>query len=233
MIAPDLFVRAVRTAAVLAAAAVVALTSGCATPPPPADLSAFQKAKPASLLVLPPLNDTPDVKATAAVWAHATFPLAENGYYVIPVTLADETFRQNGLGTAADVHQVNPKKLREFFGADAAVYIRVLRYGTTYRVVSSDTVVEVEARIVDLRDGQLLWQGKAQASSAEQQQQNQGGLAGLLITALIKQVAGTVSDAAFGYAGIASQRLLSGPRANGVLPGPRSPLHGQPPPAGR
>lgn len=212
----------------LAAAACICLLGGCATKPPPYDYSAFQRSKPATLLVMPPLSEAPDIKATPAVWAHATRPLAEAGYYVLPVTLVDETFRQNGIQTAADAHDIPPKKLQDFFGADAAVYIRVKRYGTSYAVVDSQTRVDVEAKIVDLRDGALLWQGSAFASSAEESQQSQGGLVGLLVTALVKQIIGTATDAAFNYAGIANYRLLGAPRYNGVLPGPRSPNFGQP-----
>lgn len=205
------------------------MLGGCATRPPAYDYSAFQKAKPASLLVLPPVNESPDIKAAPGTWAQATRPLAEAGYYVLPVTLVDETFRQNGLTMANDIQEVPYQKLREFFGADAAVYIKVKRYGTTYAVLSSDTRVEVEGRIIDLRTGQLLWAGKAYASSAEQQQQTQGGLAGLLVAALVNQIVGTATDAAFNFAGMADQRMLGAPRYNGVLPGPRSPLYGRPP----
>jgi hypothetical protein len=205
------------------------LLGGCATKAPADDYAAFQRAKPASLLVLPPVNDSPEVKATPGTWAHATRPLAEAGYYVLPVTLVDETFRQNGMTGANEIHELPYQKLREVFGADAAVYIKIKKYGTSYAVISSDTRVEVEGRIIDLRTGDLLWQGKAYASSAEQQQQSSGGLVGLLVTALVNQIIGTASDAAFNFAGIANQRMLGAPRYNGVLPGPRSPLYGQPP----
>jgi hypothetical protein len=204
---------------------------GCATKAPPRDYSAWMKAKPATLLVMPPVNDSPDVKATPSVWSHATRPLSEAGYYVLPVTLVDETFRQNGVHTASDAHDIPYPKLREVFGADAAVYIRVERYGTSYAVVSSETRVDVEARIVDLRSGDLLWEGNATASSAEQQQQSQGGVLGLLVTAVVQQVIGTMTDAAYSYAGIANARMLTAPRYNGVLAGPRSPLYGQLPPS--
>lgn len=206
----------------------LALLGGCATKPAPYDYSAFTKAKPVTLLVMPPINDSPDVKATPAVWAQATLPLAEAGYYVLPVTLVDETFRQNGVDSANDAQAIPYPKLRDFFGADAAVYIKVTKYGTSYAVVASETRVEAEARIIDLRSGELLWQGKAAASSAEQQQQQQGGIVGLLVAALVKQVIGTATDAAFNFAGIANGRLLGAPRYNGVLPGPRSPLYGKP-----
>ena len=203
---------------------------GCATPPAPYDYTAFQKAKPATLLVLPPLNESPEVKATPGVWAHSTRPLAEAGYYVLPVALVDETFKQNGIQTAAQAHEISPNKLREVFGADAAVYIKVTRYGTSFKVLSSETRVDVEARIVDLRSGDLLWSGRAFATSAEQNQQTPGGLVGLLVAAAVNQIIGTATDASFKFAGLAQARLLSAPRSNGVLPGPRSPLYGQPPP---
>lgn len=220
-----------RRTAITAVGLVLVMTMvGCATAPP-MDYTAFIQAKPASLLVLPPINDSPDIKAIPGVWAHATRPLAEAGYYVLPITLVDETFRQNGLTLAAEVHDVSTEKLRQFFGADAAVYLHVKQYGTSYAIVSSETTVKVEGRIVDLRTGQLLWQGHAVASSTEEQQQNQLGLVGLLVMAAVKQIVGTATDAGFNYAGIASQRLLGAPRPNGILPGPRSPRHGQPPAA--
>lgn len=211
------------------AAAVLGLTllTGCATPPPPYDYSAFLKARPATLLVMPPLNDSPEVTASPGVWAHATRPLAEAGYYVLPITLVDETFRQNGVTVAGEAQQIPVQKLREVFGADAAVYLRVRQYGTSYAVVTSETRVTVEGRIVDLRSGDLLWQGAATASSAEQQAQSQGGLAGLLVAALLRQIVSTASDESYRYAAIADARLLGAPRHNGILPGPRSPRAGQ------
>jgi len=212
-------------------AAVLALSflGGCATKAPPYDYAAFMRAKPATLLVMPPVNESPEINATSGVWAHATLPLAEAGYYVLPVTLVDETFRQNGVTSANDAQEISPKKLREFFGADAAVYMKVKKYGTSYAVLASETRVEVEARIIDLRSGELLWQGVAVATSAEEQQQSQGGIVGLLVTAIVKQIVGTATDASYRYAGIANQRLLGASRYNGVLPGPRSPNYGKPP----
>ncbi|HEX6018344.1 MAG TPA: GNA1162 family protein [Burkholderiaceae bacterium] len=201
------------------------LLGACATKPPK-DYSLFQRAHPASILVLPPINESPDVKATPAVWSSLTRPLAEAGYYVVPVTLADETFKQNGVTTSHDAQQIPADKLRQFFGADAALYVTVREYGSSYRVIVSETAVQVNAKLVDLRDGALLWEGTARASSAEQQQ-SQSSVIGLLVQALVNQIAGSVTDAAYGYAGTANARLIGGPE--GVLYGPRSPRSGQPP----
>lgn len=206
---------------------IATLCLGACAAPTPYDYTAFKQNRPASMLILPPLNDTPDVLATQGVWAHATRPLAEAGYYVLPVSLVDETFTQNGLTQAADIQAVSAEKLRDIFGADAAVYLRVTQYGTRYSVIQSETIVAVEGRIVDLRTGQQLWAGSARASSAESDNNNQAGLVGLLVKAVVKQIVGTVTDESFRYAGLANQRLLGAGRFNGVLYGPRSPRYQQ------
>lgn len=219
-------------ASILATTAIALLVlQGCAIQPrAPFDYSAFLDAKPVSMLVLPPLNDSPEIKATAGVWSHVTRPLAEAGYYVLPVTLVDTMLKENGVQTAADAQQIPLPKLREVFGADAALYLKVTQYGTSYVVLASETRVAVEGRLIDLRSGQQLWAGRAAASSGEQSNAAQGGLIGLLAQALIKQVLETATDAGYDYAAIANTRLLSVPRREGILPGPRSPLYGQMPP---
>jgi hypothetical protein len=215
-----------RRAGTAVLAGLMALLGACATAPG-YDYTAFRQNRPASLLVLPPVNESPDIKATYGVLSQATLPLAEAGYYVLPVSLVDETFRQNGLTTPHDIHAVPAQKLREIFGADAAVYLKVTSYGTRYSVISSDTVVRVEGRIMDLRTGQQLWQGSASASSSEGENNNNqgGGLVGLLVRAVVSQVLNTATDASYRQAGIANQRLLGAPRTDGVLFGPRSPRY--------
>jgi hypothetical protein len=219
----------IRRLALVALGFAAVLLTGCATPPKPYDYTAYKAAKPASLLVLPPINDTPDVQATPSVMAQMTMPLAESGYYVLPVSLVDETFRQNGIQTAADAQQISTDKLRQIFGADAALYVAVKKYGSVYQVVSSETRVTLQAKLVDLRSGALLWEGEATASSAEQSN-NQGGLVGMLVKAIVEQIVNTATDRSYPIAGMASQRLVGAGRPNGMLYGPRSPNYNKPTP---
>lgn len=215
-----------RTTLLLAASALLALT-GCANRPvQKVDYTAFKQAHPKSLLVLPPLNESPDVSATASLLSVVTYPLAESGYYVTPVSLMSETFRQNGLVNPPEIHAVTPTKLKEIFGADAALYIKINRYGTTYTVLDSQAIVTAEAQLIDLGSGTVLWSGSASASSTENNNSNQGGLAGALVAAIVKQIINSTTDVAHQVAGVASSRLLSAGRPNGLLYGPRSPKYG-------
>lgn len=203
----------------------VVLASGCATKAPH-DYAAFKESRPRSILVLPPINKSPEVPASYSVLSYVTIPLAEAGYYVFPVTLVAEAFKENGMTEPTDMHATSAEKLRQIFGADAAMYVTISKYGTVYQVINSQSIVAAQAKLVDLKSGKTLWTGEAQASSAEGENQ-QGGLAALLITALIKQVVGSTFDQSHQIAGITTMRLLS-PRPNGgVLYGPRSPNFGK------
>jgi hypothetical protein len=203
---------------------LASLLGACATPAR-YDYSAFQESRPRSILVLPPQNESPDVNATYSVLSHATLPLAESGYYVFPVTLVDEAFRQNGLDNPADIHQLPITKLREIFGADAALYINIKQYGTSYAVVASETRVTAEGRLVDLKTGNTLWIGRATASSNEGNNNSGGGLVGLLVKAIVTQIVDSVTNRSHPIAGVTTQRLLAAGRPSGILYGPRSPKY--------
>lgn len=217
-----------RLAAMAAGAVALLALQGCVTPPKPYDYTAYKEAKPTSILVLPPINGTPEVQATPSVLAQVTHPLAESGYYVMPVSLVDETLKSNGMHTPDEAQLIPAAKLREIFGADAGLYLKVTRYGSVYKVINSETAVTLEAKLVDLRNGQLLWEGTASASSAEQANNSQGGLIGLLVKAVVEQIISASTDRSHPMAGLASQRLLAAGRPNGLLYGPRSPNYGKP-----
>lgn len=201
------------------------LLTACAVHKPiPYDYTAFRASKPSSILVLPPLNKSVDIRASYSVMSTATWPLAESGYYVFPVAVVDQTFKENGLDNPADIHETPLPKLREIFGADAVMYITVQQYGTKYMLVDSVTLVEASGKLVDTRTGALLWQGKASASDAEGRNNNSGGLVGMLVTALVRQIAGSVSDPGHGLSQISNARLMRA-QPNGMLYGPRSPQY--------
>lgn len=201
---------------------VMCLTLNACVTAPAYDYTALRAAQPASILVLPPKNLSPDVKASYSLLAQMTYPLAEAGYYVIPVALMDAAFKENGVHNPDEAQAISAEKLRSIFGADAALYTEITEYGSSYKFLMSETAVAARSWLVDLRSGALLWEGNARASSEEQQNNNSGGIAGLLVQALVEQVVNNIIDNSYTYAGITSRRLLS-PRPAGLLHGPRSP----------
>ncbi len=207
---------------VAALGAALLLLAGCATPVARDD-TAYKLSRPKSILVLPPLNQSPDVRATYSVLATVTQPIAEAGYYVFPVALVDQTFKENGLPLPGDMHQAPLAKLREIFGTDAVLYLTVDRYGSSYTVIDSTVVVSVRAKLVDARNGQTLWTGAAAASN-NQGSANNMGLVGLLVSAAVRQILNSAGDPGHAVARTASQQLLQ-PGRQGLLFGPRSPQY--------
>ncbi|HFF1618141.1 TPA: DUF799 domain-containing protein [Yersinia enterocolitica] len=204
---------------------IALLLTGCAKPVSQ-DYSAFKQSKPKSILVLLPQNQSPEVEASHGMLSQVTYPLSEAGYYVLPVAVVEETFKQNGMTNAADISAVSPAKLHKIFGADAALYITIVQYGTSYQILTSDTRVTANAKLVDLKTGKLLWSGSATASSDEGNNSS-GGIIGMLVQAAVSQIANTMTDKSHDIAAITSARMLSAGTPNGILYGPRSPQYGK------
>lgn len=207
------------------ASIAAAVLAGCAVKPVEVDYTAYKQSRPRSILVLPPTNQSPDVGAGQSVLSVTTQPLAEAGYYVMPVTLVNETFKQNGVTVAEDAQAIPAAKLREIFGADAGLYLNITRYGAHFQVFSSVVEVAADARLVDLRNGTELWKGHVLASDNGGNNNNSGGLLGALIGAAISQAINNVADASHGMAGVATGRLLT-PTQGGLLYGPYNPKYG-------
>lgn len=208
----------------LLAATAAFWLGGCANQVAKYDYTAYRRAAPKSIIILPPTNQSPDINASGSILATATYPVAEDGYYVFPVALVAQMFKENGLTSPDDIQQLPIAKLHEIFGADAALYINIKQYGVSYQIVASNVMVVLEGKLVDLRTGDLLWQGTAAASNQEGRN-NQGGLVGLLVAALVEQIANNLSDPSYGVGAIANNRLLTANRANGLLYGPYSPMY--------
>lgn len=204
----------------LSGALMVLLLTGCAQPKKNHDYNAFRASKPASILVLPAENRSPDINAAHSLTSLVTRPLAEAGYYVFPVAVVEETFQQNGLTSASDAQAVSARRLNEIFHADSALYITISDYGSSYRVIDSVTTVSAQARLVDLRSGKEIWRGSATATDDDQQNGN-NGLVGILVNAAVKQIANSVTDQAHTIAGLTSERLLAHNEQGGLLTGPR------------
>jgi len=193
--------------------ALLALTGCVATKP--YDYTNYRLHPPRSILVLPPLNESTDVKGTYSYLSTVTKPIAEHGYYVFPVAVVDQFLKENGMPSAGEMHQVPLNKVMEVVGADAVLFITLKRYGTKYEVVNSATVVEVHARLVDTRTGLLLWDGTGTArydsSDSDDNPDDGGFLDGLingLIDATVDQIFNTATDAAHDMCPEANRILL-------------------------
>lgn len=201
--------------------------SACVDAPlPKHDYSAFLQSKPRSILVPMPTNETTEIRASSVVLANAIVPLAEAGYYVFPMGLVNDTFKFNGISEAEEIRQIPLQKIKEIFNADAVLYLHIKEYGTNYVLLDSITRVSLEAKLVDTKSGQVIWENSASAS--DKSSSGGGDLLSMLLNAAIKQIVDTVSDASDDLAIRAGHRLLATGCDGCLLYGPYSPRYPQP-----
>ncbi|MGX2970441.1 DUF799 domain-containing protein [Ursidibacter sp. B-7004-1] len=185
------------------------------------DYTALKQSKPKSILVVMPVNNSVEAKADTSVLARASYPLAELGYYVYPVALVDEMFKQNGLTDGNAIRNASLAKIYEIFGADSVFYININEYGTSYKLVDSITSVELEGKLVDTKTGQTLWQGTG--AYREGVNNSNSNIFGMLINAALSQIIDTSRDKGYRVAAVAMRQLSHLGSNGGLLVGPKHP----------
>lgn len=193
--------------------------SACAAPP---DYGPFLDHQPRSILVLPPLNETSEVRASDAFLSTVSTALGECGYYVFPVALVDRMIKENGLPTPGEMHQVPLERLDRVFDADAVLYITIKEWTTRYIILDTTTTVRLAYRLVDVRTGTELWQREQtfrESSSAGAQDP-----ISLILAALVSAVVSAASDPEWSLARRANAGLFHHAQ-QGLLKGPRHPDH--------
>ncbi len=209
-----------RTLKKIALLSALVFFAGCATTSS-YDYSNLIAAKPRSILVIPPMNNSVEVDAPYTYLSTISKPLAEKGYYVFPVAVIDAFLKENGLPTPAEMHSIPLDKIREIIGADAVLYVTIREWGQKYQVISSTTVVVADLRLVDARSGAVLWQGSARGQRGNDSHGN-NGLAGALLGAIIDQVAGSIIDYTPDVSRQANNNAIYS-RSRGLLNGPYRP----------
>jgi len=180
---------------------------GCATAKP-FDYTNFRAHQPRSILVLPPVNQSTDIRGTYGYLSTVTEPLAEMGYYVFPVAIVDQFLKDNGLPGPGEMQQAPLQKFAEIFGADSVLYLTLLEYGTQYHVLNSAATAHAKARLVDTKTGLVLWEGETRAQQVSGG--GGGGLVGALVQAAVSQAVNSTADAAHLISADANTMLFTG-----------------------
>lgn len=210
-----------RRLTILGAAAVLLATAGCESVPS-TEHDALVEHMPRSILVLPPLNESIEIDASYSWLTTISQPLAERGYYVFPVAMVDAFMRENGLPGPEEMHAVPLARLDAVFDPDAVLYVVLEDFGQKFELLSSRTVVNARATLVDTDTGIELWNGEVRHSESSGSS-GQGALIDLL-GAAVAQAAGTVGDNSHAAAAMANRTLVGNDR--GLLFGPLHPEFG-------
>lgn len=183
---------------------------GCATTTPK-DYTDFRNSDPRSVLIVPVVNNTVNVDAADYFLTTIPMPVAERGYYVFPIHAVKRTMEDEGLADANMVHDHDPTRLAELFGADSVLYITIHKWESKYVVIKTVVTVTFAYRLVDGENGNLLWdwQETMQYSSSS-------SASGDLVVSLIADaVSAAITRAAPNYMPLARQANQNAVNRNG------------------
>ncbi len=143
------------------------------------------KNQPLSILVLPPINESTDVEAKDFYPATIAEPLTNSGYYVYPIEVITDVLQKEGLSDTESMFDVPIEKYKEFFGADAVMYVRILKWDTVYLITSGSVTVHIAAEIKSTDTGEVLWfYDDVVSVSTSGSDGGMGGFAGLIAQAV-------------------------------------------------
>jgi hypothetical protein len=193
---------------------------GCA--PRRTDYAAYLAHFPKSVLVLPPINESLEVRASGMFLSTITTQLAEKGYYVLPVSVVDALFKAEGVPLPPEMHQVSVEKLREIYGADAILYVTIKEWTTTYVVFNTTTTVVLQYRLIDTATEGELWRW-AQAFQYSPSNQQNNIISMMLVSAVHAAESGS-GRLERNVAAAANVTAINTPN-HGLLTGPRHPRY--------
>lgn len=87
--------------------------------------AAMYHEMPATILVMPPINNTANVEAKDLLYTSISRPLAEAGYYVISPLLAMDILKAESAYDAELFIDKPLTKFKDYFGADAVVFSQI------------------------------------------------------------------------------------------------------------
>jgi len=113
--------------------------------------------QPRSILVLPPINESTAADAKEYYSTTLAEPLSINGYYVFPMEVTTELLKKEGFYDTELILNTSPQKFGEYFGADAVLYPKIVKWDTSYYVVGGHVSVGLDFLLKSTKSGATLW----------------------------------------------------------------------------
>lgn len=150
---------------------------------------------PLTILVLPPINKSTAADAKEYYTTTVAEPLTNSGYYVFPMEVVNDVLKQEGLFDTETMENVPLQKFREFFGADAVMFVTIVEWNTQYLVTSGSVKVKITCVLRSTNTGESLWfYDDVVSVNTTGDSGGASGLAGLLVTAVSTAVKSATTD---------------------------------------
>ena len=147
-----------RRLAILVLASLALATFGCAKQVTKLEkFPAMYEEMPASILVLPPMNESTAADAKEYYTTTIQEPLAESGFYTFPVPVTIEILQSQGIYDTEMLYNLPLNKFREYFGADAVLFTTIKKWDIIYLVIAGNLTVSFDSEIKSTKTNRSLW----------------------------------------------------------------------------
>ncbi len=146
------------------------------------------QAKPASILVLPPINKSTNVEAKEIFYSSLSAPICQKGFYVLPPLLAMTVLKEESAYDTEMFLNSSMQRVGDMFGVDAVLFTTIIDWKKVS--IASYIEVEIEYILKSTKTDEILFRRKGNVTYSPQNVN--GGLLGLvansIVTALTKEV---------------------------------------------
>jgi hypothetical protein len=150
---------------------------------------------PLSILIMPPINESTAADAKNYYATTVQEVVTYWGYYVFPYEITADILKMEGLYDAELVRNIPLAKFREYFGADAVLFTTIKKWDLSYVVLASNLTVSIDIELKSTKTDQVLWKYNGTVVvNLSGQQQSGGGLAGLIVQAVITAASTALAD---------------------------------------
>ncbi len=113
--------------------------------------------RPASILILPPMNKSTASEAKEYFSCSLAEPLAQMGYYPMPVEAIFSVLKQEGLYDTESISPAVLANLRKYFGADAVLVTTIDTWQKSYVGLAGSLTIGATYEILDTQTAEKLW----------------------------------------------------------------------------
>jgi hypothetical protein len=149
---------------------------------------------PASILILPPMNESTAADAKDYYATTIQEPLSFCGYYVFPYEVTTEILKMEGLYDSELLRSIPLAKFREYFGADAVLFTTIKKWNLSYLVLASTLTVSIDCELKSTKSDQILWRYNGTVVVDLSGGSSGGGIIGLVVKAVATAVASAAAD---------------------------------------
>jgi len=150
--------------------------------------------QPLSIVVLPPMNNSTAADAKDYYMTTVAEPLTNSGYYVYPIEIVNDLLQQEGLYDTETILDAPLEKFKEYFGADAVLYMTIEEWDTQYLITSGSVTVKAKSELKSTSSGETIWFYDDKISVNTTSSSGGTGLFGLLTDLAITAIQTATTD---------------------------------------